>query len=328
MCSTSVSYQQILWIIMQNKHIFLAVLATAIWGFNFIFITIALYDLPPCLLVTLRFVLSAFPIVFFLPKPAAPFKAIVGYGLLMFGIQFSLVFEGIHAGMPPGLTALVFQCQVFFSLLLAVIFLGETPTRLQMLGAVISFTGLGLVWVNFTATASWVGLLCVIVAAASMGGGNLMSRKLSHVNAYSLVAWGNLVSIPLAAVASLFLEGPELIWHSLTHVSGITMGALAFIVYISTWIGYSIWSKLLCTYSVALVIPFTLLVPVFGMLSAYFIFEEPIQGWKFLAACLIILGLGINVLSGRLVAKRQKLAVSTALEEDEVESLTATANHS
>ncbi len=291
---------------MLAKHIMLAILTAAIWGCNFVFITMALTDLPPYLLCVLRFFFSCFPAIFFLPKPKADFKLILGYGMLMFGIQFALLFAGLHAGMPPGLTSLVFQSQVFFSLFLAALFLDEIPSPLQFMGAVVSFFGLGVVWVNYTDAASWVGFVLIIGAAAAMGGGNLFSRKLAHVEPYALVAWGSLVSLILLIPMSLYLEGPDLIIQSLTHVSLSTVWALAFTVYISTWVGYGAWNKLLKDYSIAAVIPFTLLVPVFGILCAHIFFNEPVQQWKLAAAWLIICGLGINVLGSRLKVRRLK----------------------
>ena len=302
---------------MSFKHILLAILTAAIWGCNFVFITIALTDVPPYLLCVLRFFFSCFPIIFFLPKPEASFKLLMGYGLTMFGVQFALLFAGMHAGMPPGLTSLVFQSQVFFSLFVAAFFLAEIPSPLQFVGAAVSFAGLGVVGLHHSEGASWFGFMFIIAAAAAMGVGNLFSRKLAHVNSYSLVAWGSLFSLPLLIPLSIYLEGPKLIAQSLVNISFSSIGALAFTVYISTWVGYGAWNRLLRQYSIAAVIPFTLLVPVFGILCSHFIFDEPIQQWKVLAAWLVIGGLGINVLGSRMLFRRQQAAkeaqtVSTA----------------
>lgn len=299
---------------MRANHIFLAILVAAIWGCNFIFITLAMVDLPPYFLCVLRFFFSGIPAIFFLPKPNVSFRLIFAYGMFMFGFQFSLLFGGIYAGMPPGLTSLVFQSQVFFSLFLAAIFLGEIPSPLQWVGAVIAFAGLGVAWVNYTDLASWVGFILVVAAAVAMGAGNLFSRKLAHVNSYSLVAWGSMVSLVLLIPLSLCLEGSQLIVQSLSHVSWTTICSLAFIVYISTWVGYGTWNKLLCQYSVAAVIPFTLLVPVFGIVCAHLVFDEPIQHWKLVATWLILCGLGINVLGSRMMTRRQKTSVVSPLD--------------
>ena len=130
---------------MRPNHVMLAIITTAIWGCNFVFVALALNDIPPYLLCVLRFLLSSIPIVFFLKKPKAPFKTIFLYGFLTFTLQFSFLFAGMNLGMPPGLTSLIFQSQVFFSMFLALLFLNEKPNRMQVIGAIVSFSGLALV---------------------------------------------------------------------------------------------------------------------------------------------------------------------------------------
>ena len=284
----------------------LAILVAAVWGCNFIFVSWALEDIPPYLLCAIRFFLTAIPAIFLLPKPNIPVQQIFIYGLFTFAIQFACLFAGLFAGMPPGLTSLVFQCQVFLSLLFAALFLNEIPSPIQIIGAIVSFMGLVLIATKYTHGASWVGFVMVLIAAGAMGIGNLLSRKLCHVKPLVLVAWGNLVSFPLLSLMSLAIEGPDLIIHSLSHISSKTAGSLIFIAYGSTWLAYGLWNHLLRIYSVTMVIPFTLLVPFFGMISGHLLFDEPIQSWKIHAAWLIVGGLVINILGSRLMTRHQQ----------------------
>jgi O-acetylserine/cysteine efflux transporter len=290
----------------------LAILVTAVWGCNFIFVSWALQDIPPYLLCAIRFFLTAIPALFFLPKPNIPVQQIVMYGLFTFAIQFGFLFAGLFAGMPPGVTSLIFQCQVFFSLLFAALFLNEIPNPIQIIGAIISFVGLALIGTKYTNSASWIGFVMVLIAAGSMGIGNLLSRKLARVQPLILVAWGNLVSFPLLSLTSLAIEGPDLIIHSLSHLSWKTLGSLLFIAYGSTWLAYGLWNHLLRIYSISMVIPFTLLVPFFGIISGHILFNEPIQNWKIQATWLILGGLIINILGSRFMLRRQQKTDSTA----------------
>ncbi|MCK5274211.1 MAG: EamA family transporter, partial [Alphaproteobacteria bacterium] len=54
---------------MRNLHVGLAVLVTAIWGFNFVVIEVGLDSFPPFLFSAIRFALAAFPLVFFIGPP-------------------------------------------------------------------------------------------------------------------------------------------------------------------------------------------------------------------------------------------------------------------
>lgn len=54
---------------MQTRHLFLAVLVTAVWGFNFPITKLGLAAIDPLLLTAIRFTLAALPWVFFIRRP-------------------------------------------------------------------------------------------------------------------------------------------------------------------------------------------------------------------------------------------------------------------
>ena len=52
-------------------------------GSNFVVIKLALGDLPPLLFAALRFTLAALPAVFFLPRPAVPWRNLAAWALFI-----------------------------------------------------------------------------------------------------------------------------------------------------------------------------------------------------------------------------------------------------
>ena len=72
------------------RHLLLALLIVSIWGTNFVAIKVALRELPPLLLCAVRFVFVAFPVVFFLPRPAITLRQLIVYGLTMFALHFGV----------------------------------------------------------------------------------------------------------------------------------------------------------------------------------------------------------------------------------------------
>jgi O-acetylserine/cysteine efflux transporter len=285
---------------MSVKHMFLALLVVAIWGCNFIFIKFSVAEISPLFLCALRFFLASIPAIFFIKPPAAPVKLIIFYGLLMFGLQFALLFMGMKAGMTPGLASLLAQVQIFFSILFAAMLFDEFPTLLQVVGAVVSFAGIGLVAMHLDGSVTLLGFILIIAASISWGLGNLITKKLGNVNMIALVVWGSFVACFPLLLSSLIFEGPQNIYHSLSHITWLGMGSVFYIVYLSTWVGYGVWNKLISHYPIATVVPFTLLVPVFGLLSSAIILGEPLQSWKIVAALLVLAGLGINIFGARL----------------------------
>ena len=99
--------------------------------------------------------------------------------------------------------------------------------------------------------------------------------------------------------ASLLLEGPAVIGQSLVHVGLPAVLALAFIVYVSTHVGYSLWGWLLARHAASAITPFALLVPVVGMLTSALFLGEALPAWKLEAAGLVMTGLAVNLFGPR-----------------------------
>lgn len=282
------------------RHLLLALIVVAIWGSNFVAIKLALVDLPPLLLCAVRFVFVSLPLVFFLPRPAISWRQLLTYGCTMFAAQFAFMFLGMKLGMPAGLASLVLQFQVFVSLALSVVMLGERVSAVQVGGALVAAVGFVIVAFHTGGDVTVTGLVCVLLAAVSWAFANVTSRRLGKVNPLALVVWGGLV-VPLPmGLASLVFEGREAIWLGLTQAGAAAWLSVVYTVYLSTLVAYSMWSWLLSHYPASAVTPFTLLVPVLGMVSSALFLGEPLPGWKLQAAALVLGGLVLCVFGPRL----------------------------
>ncbi|TFW10155.1 O-acetylserine/cysteine exporter [Oxalobacteraceae bacterium OM1] len=288
---------------MKPSDLLAALLVVLIWGFNFVAIKVGLQGLPPVLFTGLRFLFAALPVVFFVRRPAIPWRLLAGYAGFQFAGQFTLLFYGMKLGFPAGLASLVIQLQAFFTIGLAILFLGERPLLLQLCGALIAFAGMGLVASQLGAGSTMVGFALVIVAGLSWAVGNIFTKRIGKVDPLALVAWGSLLATPPLFAASLLLEGPQAIGTALLGMGWLSTAALLFQSYAATILGYGIWSHLIRTYPAAAVAPFTLLVPVSGMVSAALALGEPLQWWKLAAGALVMCGLALNQLGPRLLAR-------------------------
>jgi O-acetylserine/cysteine efflux transporter len=284
---------------MPLSHLMLAFLVAIIWGINFLFVKIALDEISPILLCALRFLLASIPLVFFLKPPAVPFRLVIWYGLIMFVLQFLFFFIGMHSGMIPGMASLIMQVQIFFSMFFASLFLNEKPTTHQILGALVSFCGIGLVGFHFDNDISATGFILILASAAAWGFGNLITKKTKNINMMALVVWGSFVACFPLLLMTLLFEGTQSIVQSYNHITWKGLLAVFYIVYASTWVGYGVWNWLLSRHAVAVIVPFTLLVPVVGILSSVMFLGEPFQEWKLISCLLVITGLCINILGAR-----------------------------
>lgn len=271
-----------------------------------------LKELPPFLFASIRIGLSALPLVFFLPKPKTPWRYLLGFGIFNFVLQFGLLFTGIHLGLSPGLASLVLQVQVFFSMALAFLFFKDRPGIFKIFGSLISFIGLGIVALHVDGDATLIGFVLTLLAALSWASANVFTKKVNAQSPLALVAWGNLIALPFMAAVSFFVEGPAIISSSILNISWPTVGAVAFVVYLSTHVGYGLWGYLLKTYPTSAVVPFTLLIPVVGFLSSAVFLSEDMAPWKLWASFFIMAGLIFNLFEKRIknILRHQRLKKS------------------
>ena len=126
-----------------------------------------------------------------------------------------------------------------------------------------------------------------------------MLRRAGAVDMLSLVTWLSLVPIlPLLAL-SLAFEGPGRIAGALAGATWLSVGSLLYIAVVSTTFGYVAWGHLLKLYPAAVVVPFALLVPVSGTLSAALILGEHFGTLRLAGMVLIFIGLGVLVMPAR-----------------------------
>ena len=116
-----------------------AISVAVVWGLVFIAIKVGVGETSPLMLSALRFVFARLPAVFFIAPPKAPAWKVALYGLLIGVGQFGVLFIAMGEGFPVGLTSLVIQLQVYFTVLIAWAALGERPRRMQAIGAGVAF---------------------------------------------------------------------------------------------------------------------------------------------------------------------------------------------
>ncbi|MFN8196050.1 MAG: EamA family transporter [Nocardioidaceae bacterium] len=249
----------------------LALSVVVVWGVNFVVIDEGLRGIPPVLFAAVRFVLVAIPAVFLVPRPQASWQAVTAVGLTMSAGQFAFLYLALKVGMPPGLASLVLQSQVVVTVALAALLLREHVGRRQVVGLTVGVAGLVVVGLGRSASTPVLGVALTVVAATSWALGNIRTRTLGLRSGLPLVVWSALVvPLPLLLV-SLVVEGPAS-WVDAWHAWGWRQSAsTAYTVVLSTLFGYGVWNSLLARHPASRVVPFALLVPVFGIAAAWLV---------------------------------------------------------
>lgn len=292
---------------MRIRDLLLALLTVVIWGSNFVVMKLGLRGLPPLLFCAMRFAFTAFPMVLLLRRPALPWWRVAAWGIAQFAVLFGLLMTGLKLGMAAGLASIVMQLQAFFTIALAWALLREKARPVQLLGGAIALAGMGVVAWNLQQRTSLIGLVLLIVAASSWAVANVLARRLGPVNAVALASWASLYAVPPLLLLSLLLEGAGTDLRALREMDAMSWLVVGFQAYPATLFGFGLWAMLMRRYPAAQIAPFTLLVPVSGMLTAALVLHEPLQGWKLAAAAMVVGGLALNQIPSlrhRLLAQR------------------------
>ena len=285
---------------MSFKDFLIGVLITFIWGVNFSVIKLGLLSLNPFMLTGFRFMLCALPLVFFIKKPDIKMSYIVSYGLI-FGVGlWGMVTLGIYFGISAGMASLILQSSVFFTIILGAIILNEKLDKSKKIGFIFALFGLALIISVTDGSVTIVGVILVLIGSISLSVANILVKKSGVKEMFSFIIWSSLFSpIPLFILAYL-TQGSIVYVNFFKHLDYMAIFSILFQVYPTTLIGYWVWNSLLRKYPVSSVAPLALLVPIFGLLGSFLIFNEEIGSLKVLACIFIMLGLVVNVFGKRL----------------------------
>ncbi|GAA2175373.1 O-acetylserine/cysteine exporter [Agrococcus versicolor] len=278
---------------MPPRHVALALLVVLLWGSNFVVIDIGLEELPPFLLLALRFTVVLVPAIFLVPKPDLPWSTILAVGATMSLGQFALLYLGLSLGMPPGLASLVLQVQVIVTIAASALVLGERPGRVQLLGIGIAVVGVAIVALGRSGDVPLIALALVIVSAATWAVGNVITRKAGAASGLGLTVWSAIVvPVPMAAL-SFAVDGPERIVDALANVSPLGIGSIVYTAVVASLVGYGIWNSLLARHPASSVVPFAMLVPVIGIATSVLVRGERPAPAELVGGAVLLVGIAI-----------------------------------
>jgi len=277
---------------MKHFHIALIVLVMAVWASNIAAARIAAGEIPGWALISLRMALIAITLVPFVAIPRGHMWKIFGLSVTMGTLHFGLMFvalEHIHVGT----AALIIQTSVPFALLLALIFFREKFGWYRATGILVSFIGVALVVGEPRLSDSLFYAFLALVSALAFGGANLQLRGLGDVNVFAINGWMAVFAIPQMALLSYLFETGQI--EAIKNASMESWIAILHMGIIVSIVGHGLWYQLVPKYQTNQTMPFTLLIPVFGVSFGIVLLGETLS-WYILAGGLVtIAGVAIIV---------------------------------
>lgn len=272
-----------------------------VWGLNFFMMRYVLQTFTPFQMGAARFFFVAIPLVFIVKRPKMHWKWVVSFGLLQGLGQFGLLFTAINLGLATGLASVLLQTQVFFTAILGFMVLNERPHRALLCGLGLALAGLACFIMNFlqpghpNSNATFLGFSLCLLGALMWAGSNLIARMAQSSGAVleplAFVVWSGLVPVLPFIGLSWWLDAPQTRWQW-TQAPLYTWLAIAYLAWMASLLGTTLWTHLLKRYPTNQIAPFSLGVPIVGLSAGSFILHESITAWQWagigLLACALL----------------------------------------
>ncbi len=289
---------------MPRRHAAPALVVAVCWAVNFVVIDIGLESFPPLLFVALRFGLTAFPAILLVPRPDVRWPAVIAVGLFICVGQFGLLFVAMNTGLPAGLASVIAPLQPVFTIPLAAVALRERPSRHQVAGVSLAVAGIGAIAAGRAHGVPLQAVALGIASAASWGCGNVVTRAAVTKRPFSLLVWSSVLApVPLLGL-SLIFEGSARWQSAVSSLDASGIAALGYVVIVSTLFGYGVWYWLLSRHAASTVAPFTLLVPVLGMFTAWLVRGEHPTWGELIGSLIVLVGLALGLVDMLAVQRR------------------------
>ncbi|MBL8670112.1 MAG: EamA family transporter [Alphaproteobacteria bacterium] len=278
---------------MRPVDLLVMVFVMLLWGFNFGFAKWGLQEIPPILLMAMRFALTGLMLVPFVPLPRGRWLAILGVSVTLGCLHFPLMFTGLR-DLDTATTSIAAQLQVPFSAILAWLAFRDRLRWRRLCGMALAFGGV-VVIAGEPRVAGGLGSLLMIVGAAFFWAlSTVQIKRIGDIDGLQLAGWMSLLAAPQLLAISLVLETGHV--AAVAEAGWRTAVSLAYMTVVITALSYKLWYKLLQRYAVNQVMPFTLLVPVFGIVSGIAMLGESLSWTQVAGSAIVLAGVAIIVI--------------------------------
>ena len=289
------------------------IILSVLWGGSFFFVGVAVNELPPFTIVTLRVAIAAiilWGIAFILghrpPKQMNVWISFFAIGLLNNVVPFVLIAWG-QTQVASGIASILNAATPIFTVIIAGIMLpDERPSILKIIGAGIGLTGV-VVMIGvptFGGEGKLLAQIAIVIATISYAFAGVYGRRFKSmkinpiITAAGQVTASTFILIPV----TLFIDGPV----NVQDINTNTWGAVICLAIFSTAIAYVLYFRILELAGATNLLLVTMLIPISAILLGSLFLNESLTAIHFLGMGLIALGL--SAIDGR-IWKKVKLAL-------------------
>ncbi len=268
-----------------------------VWSSTWLAIKVGLADLPPISFAGIRFLIAFLVLILvslgrvpLLPKTRADWLLLAITGVIMFAINYGLLFWGeLHVS--SGLAAVLQATIPVFGMIFAHWLLPDEPLRWQQLGgAVLAIGGIGLICSRLFGhsgiMAFWGGLGISLGGAGAAFSNVLLKRRALQLAPAMIAAWQMIFgTIPLLSLG-IFLEGNPLRFHW----SGRAVFCLLYLAIIGSSLTFLLLYWLLPRLTVNRLQTISLITPPGAVALGWLLGGEKFSLWSLVGAAFVLAG--------------------------------------
>lgn len=278
---------------MPIRAVLAAILVACCWGGNYTATKFAMEDFPPYMTLLLRFIGVAVvlaPFALRLPKPSYRDMAFIGMVLIV--VQFACVFTALDMGLSITSAVVASQLGVPFGCMLAAVVFKDYLGPWRSFGLAVAFIGVMIVAGTPNASEHWGAFLLAVVGSLAWSISNIYLKRMQPTPpVVQLLFWPALFSVPALMLMSYLFEAHQ--WEAVRSAQWSSWLGVLYSLCFSSLIGYGLWNRLITTYPMSSVVPYSLLVPVVGITAGVIAFGEPVTTQILVGAALTIVGVGV-----------------------------------
>lgn len=288
---------------MKLRDVALAILVMMVWGFNFVAGKWGLSEVPPLLLMSMRFALVAALLLPFARMPRRQMRGILVLSVTLGTLHFGLMFGGL-ARLDAGVASIVVQTQVPFAAIISAVYYRDFFGWRRTLGLVTAVAGVVVLAGTPSIGADFIPAAMVVGAALFWAIANVQIKELGAIDGFALNGYLALFCAPQLLASSLIFEHGQL--AALRESDIWLVMSLIYMAVIVTILGFMTWYRLLHRYAINQIVPFMLLVPIFAVVFGIVFLDEALD-WRVIVGGSLIVG-GVGVITIR----RPRLATPEA----------------
>lgn len=285
---------------MSLRTVLILVLCNIVWALNVVVSKIVVDDLsvPPVFYACARACLIVAAMAFTLrPLPRELGKVLV-IGLAIGGGSFALMFIGLET-VSPSVAGIISLSTAPMTVVFAMIFLGERVRWRRGLGIVLALGGVLFAMGSPGQMTAGIGVLFMFASAVIGALGSVFFKKVD-IDARAMQAWSGVASVIVLGPLSFALESGQ---FTAVRAAPAEFAAAVFFASIVVSVGaHTAFYRVLQQNDANLVVPLTLLTPLFTIALGAWITNDPI-GWR------LIIGGGLAIVGVAIIVLRPSLNI-------------------